>query len=258
MSTDAWSPAQYEKFRDERLQPLFDLLPFVRVRPSMRVIDLGCGTGEITARLAQHLPASSVLGVDSSEEMLREAHPKTTPQLTFAQRAIEDVQGFDEYDLVFSHAALQWVPRNEALLARLLAQLKPGAQLAVQLPQNDAHPSHTLAADLAREEPFATWLSGYVRETFALPLERYSELLYQGGCREQLCIEKIYGHTLPSTLDVVEWVKGTLLTAYTRRLSDAQRRAFLEEYTRRLLSRLGEQRPYFYPFRRAIFWGLKG
>jgi trans-aconitate 2-methyltransferase len=258
MSADAWSSTQYEKFRQERLQPFFDLLSLIKVKPSMQIIDLGCGTGEITNLLAQHLPHSSVVGLDSSENMLAKARATQALRVTFALQQIEAVKDFGQYDLVFSHAALQWVPENEALLNLILSQLKPGAQLAVQLPQNEAHLSHYLAAQIAKEEPFVSWLSGYVRETHALSLERYSELLYHGGCIEQACFAKIYGHTLPSSIDVVEWVKGTLLTAYTSKLQGQQQQDFLDEYTRRLLSALGEQRPYFYPFRRALFYGIKG
>jgi trans-aconitate 2-methyltransferase len=257
MSTDAWSSTQYEKFRQERLQPFFDLLSLIRVKPAMKVIDLGCGTGEITGLLAERLPESSVLGVDSSENMLAKAQAIVAPNVRFSLQSIEAIEDLSSYDLVFSHAALQWVPENEALLTKFLSQLKPGAQIAVQLPQNDAHPSHQIAGELAQEEPFTSWLSGYVRKTCALSLERYSEILYHNGCTEQVCFEKIYGHTLQSTLDVVEWVKGTLLTAYTSKLQGQQQLDFIEEYTRRLLITLGEQRPYFYPFRRALFWAVK-
>jgi trans-aconitate 2-methyltransferase len=258
MSTDAWSASQYEKFRKERLQPCFDLLALLKPRPAMKIIDLGCGTGEIAVLLSQHFPASTILGIDSSENMLEKAHALHAPQVSFSLQQIEAVEDFSSYDLVFSHAALQWVPDNEALLQRILSQLRPGAQLAVQLPQNDAHFSHYLAAQIAKEEPFASWLSGYVRKTQALSLERYAELLYQGGCTEQTCFEKIYGHLLVSSIDVVEWVKGTLLTAYTSKLKKHQQKDFIYEYTRRLLLFSGEQRPYFYSFRRALFWGVKG
>ena len=65
-----WDPAQYERFRDERSQPFFDLLALVRPADAMRVVDLGCGTGELTREMHRRLGATETLGVDSSEAML--------------------------------------------------------------------------------------------------------------------------------------------------------------------------------------------
>ena len=97
------------------------------------------------------------------------------------------------------------------------------AQLAVQVPKNDRHASHRLAQELAQEQPFRDLLHGYVRHSEALELEEYSTLLYQHGCGAKCCSEKIYGHLLASTHEVVEWVKGTSLSAYLSRLTAADR-----------------------------------
>lgn len=67
----AWNPDVYEKFKKERYLPFYDLLSLVQVKENLKAIDLGCGTGELTAKLAKELPGSKVLGVDSSAEMLQ-------------------------------------------------------------------------------------------------------------------------------------------------------------------------------------------
>lgn len=257
MSQDAWNPSQYEKFHKERLRPFFDLVELIEPRPGMRVIDLGCGTGEITEMLQARLPDSLILGIDNSEAMLERARPRASERLRFQQEDIARCEHFEEYDLVFSHAALQWVPDNEGLLAKILGQMRPGAQIAVQVPSNDQHASHRLAAELAGESPFRELLGGFVRKSAILSLERYSEILYKHGFTEQVAIEKIYGHLLASTGEVVEWVKGTLLTSYAARLGEEDFAEFTRVYRERLLKRLGDKRPYFYPFRRTLFWGKK-
>src|SRR5581483_1934399 len=71
--TMAWDPAQYHKFQAQRSMPFDDLLAMVKVRPGLRAVDLGCGTGELTRRLADALPSGEVLGLDSSAEMLARA-----------------------------------------------------------------------------------------------------------------------------------------------------------------------------------------
>ena len=83
----AWSPDKYEQFKKERYAPFEDLLKLVRVRPGMQVVDLGCGTGELTRRLADALPESCVVGIDSSAEMLAKAEAFARPGLEFRQAA---------------------------------------------------------------------------------------------------------------------------------------------------------------------------
>src|SRR6266540_2506697 len=71
--TMKWNPTQYDKFNAAREAPLYDLLALIDKRPGLRVIDLGCGPGNITVKLAAALPDSDVLGIDSSAEMLATA-----------------------------------------------------------------------------------------------------------------------------------------------------------------------------------------
>src|SRR5258706_52401 len=165
MANEQWDPTQYDKFREQRKQPFFDLVAWVKPRREMRVLDLGCGTGELTVALAERLGGARVEGIDSSDAMLKKAADRANPWVSFENKNINEINNFNEYDLIFSHAAFQWVPENEALMKRILSQMKPGAQIAVQLPTNGAHPSHRLAAELAQEEPFQARLGGFVSKS---------------------------------------------------------------------------------------------
>lgn len=254
---NAWDPTQYEKFRAQRKEPFFDLVEWIEPRPAMRAIDLGCGTGELTRLLADRLDLRAIEGIDSSSEMLGRSAPYRSARVSFREADIAAIADYSPYDLIFSHAAFQWVPDNEGLMERILSGMKPGAQVAVQLPRNGAHPSHRIAAELAGEPPFRALLGGYVGRSEALSLERYAELLHAHGMRAQRCIEKIYGHELAQTGDVVEWVSGTLLLPYLSRLDDDGKAAFLSAYRRRVVDALGDRAPYYYPFRRMLFWAVK-
>ncbi|MBI1784323.1 methyltransferase domain-containing protein, partial [Candidatus Sumerlaeota bacterium] len=142
-----WDPATYLKFQSERFLPFDDLVKLIRPRDGLKVVDLGCGTGELTARLADLLPASEVLGMDSSPQMLNRAHKLERTGLRFEQRKIEEAEG--RWDLIFSNAAIQWVDDHPALIARLFARLNPGGQIVIQLPSNQEHPTHRIILDLA-------------------------------------------------------------------------------------------------------------
>src|SRR5688572_18782328 len=120
---DTWNPTQYERFAAERRQPFDELLGLVHPVPGGRVVDLGCGSGELTVDLHRHTGAASTLGVDSSPAMLEKA--PDAPGVTFEVGDLTTWWAPTPVDVVLANASLQWVPEHEALLARLAAQLAP-------------------------------------------------------------------------------------------------------------------------------------
>jgi len=244
-----WSPEQYARFAEERRQPFLDLLALIEHRPQMRVVDLGCGTGELTRELHDHLGAEETVGIDDSETMLLKAGHFGGQMLHFEKGSIEAFVTDRPYDLIFSNAALHWIADHEQLFVRLTNFLSSRGQLAVQMPANDDHPSHRIAAEVAGE------LGLEPRTDFVLPIERYAELLHRLGYDRQHVRMQAYGHTLPSSDDVVEWVCGALLTHYQAQLPPERFDEYLSLYRTRLCAAIGSQRPYFYTYKRVLIWG---
>src|SRR5215213_11274867 len=251
------NPAQYGRFRDERARPFFDLLDLVRPRPGMRVVDLGCGTGELTRELHRRLAAWKTIGIDNSPAMLAKSAAFAGDGLRFDHGDIGAFTSERDYDLIFSNAALHWIPDHESLLPRLVKALTATGQIAVQVPANDDHASHVTAVEVAREAPFREALGGHVRESPVLAPEIYATLLHRLGFAEQRVRLQVYAHELESREAVVEWVRGSLLTDYERRLSAELWPRFLARYRERLLPQLEDMRPFFYPFKRVLFWGAR-
>jgi trans-aconitate 2-methyltransferase len=220
------------------------------------VVDLGCGPGELTRRAHERLAARETTGVDSSPAMLADAAAHTAPGLRFARGDIATFEG-GPFDVVLSNAALHWVPDHEALVPRLASLLAPGGQLAFQVPANEAHPSHAVAREVAREPAFAAALGGHVRESPVLAPEAYARLLFGLGFRAQRVRAEIYAHPLAEPADVVEWVRGSLLTDYEKRLAPEAFAAFLARYRERLLAALPDERPFLYTYRRILVWGRR-
>lgn len=255
MADGTWDPAQYHRFRAERRQPFLDLIALVEPRPALRVVDLGCGTGELTRLLHDRLPGADTLGLDSAASMLAESAAVATAGLRFARADVATFAADAAYDLVVSNAALHWLPDHAALFTRLRRALTDGGQLAVQMPLNFDYPSHTVAAAIAGEPPFRDALDGFaVRQPVHAP-EWYAARLHGLGFRRQHVRVQVYGHLLAAPDEVVEWVRGSLLTAYQRRLPAELWPEFLARYRARLLAELPDERPFFYPFKRLLLWG---
>jgi trans-aconitate 2-methyltransferase len=246
-----WNPAQYHQFQNERFAPFEDLFSLMKVRARLRVVDLGCGTGELTRRLAERLPLSEVLGIDSSPEMLaRASELEAHAGLSFRQGSIQNIEG--EWDLVFSHAAIHWIDDQRALIPRLLSLVSRGGQLAVQLPSNHTHPTHTLIIDIASEEPFRRALDGWNRVSPVLSIREYAELLHEHGAAEITVFEKVYPSLLDDSDALAEWTKGSTLVPYFERLPRQLHEPFMVRYRERLRA-LFPTAPVFYTFRRILF-----
>lgn len=256
--TDPWNPAQYAKFRREREQPLLDLIAMAHPSPDMRIVDLGCGTGAGVRLLHSRLQARRTVGIDRSARMLEEARQAGMPPgVAFERGDIGDFDARDEYDLIFSNAALHWIDDHEALIAKLIAAVRPGGQLLFQVPAAHDHPSHTVAEALTAIEPFASAYAGWHRPQPVLTPEAYARLLYRNGLPQLSVRMVVYPHVLDGPEDVIEWMKGTLLTEYERHLPADLFPRFLDAYRERLLAHLENTRPYFFPFKRILCWGRK-
>jgi trans-aconitate 2-methyltransferase len=263
--TSAWNPAQYERFKDERSRPFFDLLALLSAgtQPdtfpalSPRVVDLGCGTGELTRELHRRVRAAETLGIDSSAEMLAKSAAFAGDGLRFERRDIADFADAAGFDVVFSNAALQWLPDHAQLFARVASLVRPGGQLAVQMPANHDHVSHITAHDVAREDPFRAALGGHERVSPVLAPETYAEMLHRLGFAEQHVRLQVYAHTLASRDEVIEWVRGTMLTDYQKRLPPELFVRFVARYRELLSTRLADERPFLFPFKRILLWGRR-
>lgn len=250
-----WDPEQYNRFAAERRLPFDTLLSLVEPVPGGRAVDLGCGPGPLTVDLHRHLAAAETVGIDDSPAMLAEAAACAGDGVSFEHGDLATWDGGGrQWDLVTASASLQWVPDHEGVLARWTAALKPGGQLAVQVPANADHVSHQVIHEVLAD--FGTSIPDPVARNVRKP-EQYAELLDELGYEQQHVRLQVFGHHLPSSASVVEWVKGTSLVRVRKVVDEETYERFLAEYTARLLERLGERSPYFYGFKRILFWGRR-
>lgn len=258
MTKDSWNPSQYEKFKAQRSQPFYDLMNLLRPADGAKVVDLGCGTGELTEELHRFVRASETVGIDSSDEMLKKAQTFAGHGLSFIKG---DAQKFLEpggFDIIFSNAALQWCSDHPALFAQLKNSLRPGGQLAIQMPMNHDYATHVIAKRMSLEEPWVSLMKEpYSKTQSMLTVEQYASLLFKLGFKEQNVSLKVYGHELESREGVIEWVKGSLLTYFESRLAPPDFQKFVSKYRERLFAEISDDKPFFYPFKRIFIWAQK-
>lgn len=227
-----WDPNQYARFADARLRPAVDLLARVSHDAPHQIYDLGCGAGTATRLLRARWPEAVAVGVDNSPAMLRQA----TDQMPGIEWVQEDLGVWKPpvgADLIYSNAALHWLPDHATLFTRLMTYLAPGGVLAVQMPNNFAAPSHTLIADTLRAGAWRTRLEPYVRPTPVHPISFYYKLLAPLAHSLDLW-ETEYLHVLEGIDPVKEWIKGSWLKPILDALDVSDRNSFEHEYATRL------------------------
>ncbi len=225
-----WDPDRYRAFADERARPFLDLVARIGAEAPGLVVDLGCGTGELTAHLARRWPGAEVVGVDSSPEMVAAADPHG--RVRVVEGDLREWRADRPVDVLVSNAALQWVPGHLDLLPRWVGRLAPGGWLAVQVPGNFAEPSHTLRHELAADPRYAPYLRG-VASPDAFGPRTYLELLLGLGCAVDAW-ETTYLHVLYGEDPVFTWATGTGARPTLQALPEPLRSDFAEELRVRL------------------------
>ncbi len=250
----SWDPSVYLRYADERTRPALDLLVRVPLEAPARVVDLGCGAGNITEVLRRRFPAADVLGVDSSASMLERARA-AAPSCRFLAADLARWQPGEAPDLLYSNAALQWLGEHETLLPRLFATLAPGGVFAVQVPAMHAAPIRALQHEVAADGPWKERLAGVETARAILSAERYWDILTAAGATGLDLWETIYLHALPGEDAPVRWAMGTSLRPFLDRLDGPEREAFVAAYRARV-DAVYPRRPdgvTLLPFRRLFF-----
>ena len=254
-----WDPGQYRRFSAERSGPFFDLLARADAEDPRLVADLGCGPGDLTVTLAQRWPGATVIGLDSSADMIEAALAGPgSDRLSFAVGDVRQWTPERPADVIVSNAVLQWVPDHLSELTRWAGLLAEGGWLGVQLPGNYDQPSHVVLRELASSPRWAPLLGGVELNRQAADPGDYLDVLSAAGCAADVW-ETTYFHVLPGDNPVTEWYKGTGLRPVLDALTPALAAEFTAEYGARMREAY-PARPYgtVLPFRRVFATARRG
>ncbi|WP_338841064.1 methyltransferase domain-containing protein [Flavobacterium ginsenosidimutans] len=247
-----WDPKKYNEFKTERSKPFDDLTSHIIDKPNLKVIDLGCGTGELTKKLFDILTNPTVLGIDNSSEMLAKA--PSQENLKFREKPIlEQVKDDVKWDLIFSNAALQWIDNHYELFPKIISRINPGGQLAVQMPQQNENILNKILFQLVQEEPYASYLKNWTRPSPVLTLDEYAKILFENGGKDLVLYEKVYPLISTKKDEFFDFISGSALTVYQERLKEKEFEELATEFKKRIDTYFPNV-PSIYAFRRLLIY----
>jgi trans-aconitate 2-methyltransferase len=253
-----WDPQQYLQFEHERTQPSIDLVARIPSEDPHTIIDIGCGPGNSTQVLRRRWPHADIVGLDKSEKMIERAR-RDYPGQTWRTGDASMLEAHWQYDIVFSNAAIHWIPDHHYLIPRLFQVVGENGFLAIQVPANYKSPLYKVILNVSRSSKWRDLTSGANDQITYHGAEYYYNQLV-AFTRDITIWSTTYYHILKSHEDLVAWYKSTAMKPFLERLaSDDMRR----EFEQAVLTGCKEHYPpqadgrILYPFKRLFFIARK-
>lgn len=162
MSPRDWDAAAYQRLSAPIEAMGRDVLWRLRLDGDETVLDAGCGTGRVTAVLAERLPHGKVIAVDGSRAMVEEARRRLPPEVDVREADLLELAVEEPVDAIVSTATFHWIGDHDRLFARLRDALRPGGRLVAQCGgEGNVAAVKQAGFELARREPFAEHLAGW-------------------------------------------------------------------------------------------------
>ena len=203
---------------------------------SERVLDLGCGDGALTARIADLLPQGEVVGIDASQGMIWAARANERPNLHFALMDIDELEFAEGFDVVFSNATLHWVKDHRRLYRNVDRVLRQRGRIRFNF-AGDGNCSHFL--DAVREAmalgEFAPSFATFEWPWYMPSVEEYARLLESCGIREARLWAENADRFFPSVDAMVAWVDQPSLVPFLEWMPGDSARAFRDFVVRRMI-----------------------
>jgi trans-aconitate 2-methyltransferase len=183
-----WDAQTYDKVSDPQYQWGLEVLERLELKGDEYVMDAGCGSGRVTAKLLEKLPDGRVLCVDASEQMMAKAREALGDRADYLVTDLAELEVKEPVDLTFSTATFHWLPDHDRLFARLHAAIRPGGRLVAQCggAGNVAEHAKNIVSVATRAEFLEHFKDMSIMWNFATP-EETEERLRNAGFDEVRC-----------------------------------------------------------------------
>jgi trans-aconitate 2-methyltransferase len=255
---DSWNAQKYLQFKNERAQPAIDLVEKINLDNPKNIIDIGCGPGNSTQILKNKWADSTIIGLDSSENMIKKAKKDYPDQIWIHDQA-ENISQDTKYSLVFSNASLQWMENHEILIPKLWKIVDNGGVFAAQIPKFETMPINAAIHNVLERREFNKCRKDDYWANQMHELDYYYELL-SIYTEEIILLETLYYLILPSLQGIIDFLHTTALKPYLDKLdTDNDKQEFEKDVLQECKKYCKEQSngKVLFPFERMFIIAYK-
>lgn len=237
MSSYEFDPEKYQLASGHQKDWGNRLIDELRLRGDEIILDLGCGEGTLTARLAPLVPRGGVVGMDSSVQMIEAARRLETPNLKFLCRDIDDLDFHQGFDVVFSNAALHWVRDHDRLLQNVHEALRQGGVARFNFAGEGNCPNFfAVVRELMSAPRYSRYFSEFIWPWYMPSVEAYRQKVSGTG----LFDFRVWGETVErsfSETEMIGWIEQPSLVPLLEQIASDDKEAFRDDAVAMMLSR---------------------
>ena len=195
------------------------LIHELKLRGDEHILDVGCGDGALTAKLAEVVPEGSVMGIDASEGMIRTAQSHQNNNLSFQQLDVMSIHFYEKFDFVFSNAALHWVKDHNTLLGLLYRALKPSGVLRANFAgDGNCSTFNRIVKELMNHDEFRDAFEGFEWPWYMPGIDEYAGLLKRSPFRHAEVWGENADRYFPDTDAMLGWIDHPAIVPFRQYL----------------------------------------
>ncbi|OGW39104.1 MAG: methyltransferase type 11 [Nitrospirae bacterium GWC2_56_14] len=201
-----------------------------------RVLDLGCGDGVLTSHFADLLPNGEVVGIDASQGMITEALEKERRNLRFILHDIDNLDFTDEFDIVFSNAALHWVKDHNKLLQNVRRALRDGGSIRFNFAA-DGNCSNffKVVREAMALDRYKLYFSDFEWPWYMPSINEYEAVVIRSGLRNVRVWDENADRFFPDAQTMVNWVDQPSLVPFLSFVAESDKEAFRNFVVERMI-----------------------
>ena len=233
---------KYEKASEHQTEWGLNLLEELELTGKEEVLDLGCGDGKLTARIAELVPEGKVLGIDYSEGMLETAQKRQKANLGFEFKDIKKIDYREQFDVIFSNAALHWVKEHGKLLENCYCALKEGGIIRFNF-AGEGNCSHlySVVREVMAEEEFKEDFTDFVWPWYMPSIKEYERVVKKRGFSRV----KVWGENRDRYFEdreqMVDWIEQPCIVPFQEHLPQKKRKLFRDRVVTEMIARCEQE-----------------
>ncbi|MDD2467695.1 MAG: methyltransferase domain-containing protein [Desulfobulbus sp.] len=202
------------------------------------ILDIGCGDGRVTQKIALRVPDGEVLGIDASNSMIAAAKKYESANLRFKVISVNELSFHEHFDVVFSHAALHWIRDHDLLLKKIYKSLRSGGYARLNFAADGASPTLIQVIKTTMGNPsYAKYFSNFLWPWYMPSSIEYKKILSRSPFQDAEVLEEHKERLFPSADSLIKWIDQPCLAPFLAVITEKDKQGFRDSIIDQMLQK---------------------